>query len=151
MSTILSNLGDPSWWFNIFFPVAAVALLPRIGRPLVAKARSVFRRIKARRLSRVRRLRRDPLRITYEMQKASVFFVVFVLMGVAALVSLLVSPFKGEQLRFAAALASFPVLWAEFAWLLKDLLVKDILAYRDRLRPLRHPSEKPYDYARTNI
>lgn len=141
MGTILSNLGDLSWWFNIFFPVAAVALLPRIGRPLVAKARSVFRRIKAKRIRRVKQLRRDPLRITYEMQKASVFFVVFVLMGVAALVSLLVSPFKSEQLRFATALASLPVLWAEFAWLMKDLLVRDLLTSRDRLKSSRQTTE----------
>lgn len=141
MGTILSNLGDPSWWFNIFFPVAAVALLARIGRPVVAKARSVFRRAKAKRIRRVKQLRRDPLRITYEMQKASVFFVVFVLMAVAAVVSLLVSPFRSEQLRFAAALASLPVLWAEFAWLMKDLLVRDLLASRDRLKSVKRTAE----------
>lgn len=134
MSAIFSNLGDLSWWFNIFFPVAVVALLPRVGRPLVAKVRSVFRGIKAKRIRRVKLLRRDTLRISFEMQKASVFFVVFVLIGVAALVSLLVSPFKGEQLRLVTALSSLPVLWAEFAWLMKDLLVRELLISRDKLK-----------------
>lgn len=141
MGSIVSNLGDLSWWFNIFFPVAVVALLPRLGRLLAAKARLASRRIKAKRLRCVKQLRRDSLRISYEMQKASVFFVVFVLLGVAAVVSLLASPFKGEQLSFATAVASLPVLCAEFAWLMKDLLVRDILASRDRLKAFRHSAE----------
>lgn len=129
MDTILTNLGDPAWWFNILFPGLLVWLLPRVIRKLAA----MLGGLKVRRMRRVKALRRDDLKIAYEMQKASAFYVVFVLSGAAWVVALALLPAEKISLAFVYTMG-IPVLWAEFAWLGKDVLVRDVLKARDRLK-----------------
>lgn len=77
-------------------------------------------------------IRWDDLKISCEMQKASAFYVVFVLLGVFWLLALAVVPVKmtSSMLVFAS---SFPVLIAEFVWLLQDSFVRETMKSRDRL------------------
>lgn len=135
MDAIFANLTDPAWWFSIFFPVAVVAILPRVFRWLVRFFRDSMRGRRARRLRRIKVIRRDPVLITYEMQKATGFFVVFILLSISSLAGLVVvstSQLGQNSYTFKVFLA-VPVLWSEMAWLLKDSFVGEILQYRKKI------------------
>jgi len=137
MNTIFTNLGDISWWFNIFFPVAAVALIPKLIRWVAKFAKSINRRMRLKRLRKIKAIRHNSLAITYEMHKASALFIVFMLAAVGGIVALVTSPLLQQSSRLFPILTSLvavPVLWAELMWLLKDTFVKDILKARARLR-----------------
>lgn len=70
--------------------------------------------------------------ISYEMQKASVFYVVFVLLGVFWVIALVAVPVQTTS-TLIVYMSAVPVLISEFAWLLKDALVREVLKARGRL------------------
>lgn len=135
MDAIFANLTDPAWWFSIFFPVAVVAILPRVFRWLVRFFRDSMRGRRARRLRRIKVIRRDPVLITYEMQKATAFFVVFILLSISSLAGLVIVSTSqlGQNSYTFKVLLAVPVLWSEMAWLLKDSFVGEILQYRKKI------------------
>lgn len=133
METVLNNFMDLSWWVTGLFPGLVIWLFPRFVRKLIA----VFGRVKVSRLKTVKSIRRDDLKISYEMQKASVFYAVFVLVGVLWSIAVISVPVQKTS-TLLVSLSAFPVLIAEFSWLLKDSFVREILKARDRLR---HPKE----------
>lgn len=136
MNTILANLVDPAWWFSGFVPALAMLLAPRIWRQVGGVLKKVSRRNRKRRLEQVRRVRRDDLLISYEMQKVHTSFLVFMLCVVAGLILLTLSPYQGNKTIFPlfAFLLALPILTAEGVWLYRDSRVKDILKYRERLK-----------------
>lgn len=128
LETILSNFRDPSWWVTAFFPVLVLWLTPKVFRRLGG----IWGAVRVTRIRRIKGLRWDDLKISFEMQKSSAFYVVFVLLGVFWLLALVVVPVKltSSELVFAS---STPVLISEFAWLLQDSFVRDLLKARDRI------------------
>lgn len=136
MNAILANLVDPAWWFNIVFAIVLSGALPPALRWLVKQLREASRNRKASRMRKVRAMRRDSLLISYEMQKATAFFVVFVLISISALATLIASPFQKSPHIFNVVtfFVMLPVLWSELAWLLKDSFVKEVLRSRGKLK-----------------
>lgn len=132
MEAILNNFTDLSWWVTGFFPGLVIWLSPRFARKLVA----VFGLAKVKRQKSVKSLRWDDLKISYEMQKATSSYVVFVVLWVFWIIALVAVPVQKTS-TMMVYLSAVPVLIAEFAWLLKDALVRDVLKARERLRFLR--------------
>ena len=137
MDIILSNITSMHWWFDMVFPVAIAALLPKIFRWLSSHAKSLSRSIRAKRLHRIKSIRHDSLLISYEMNRSSAFFVVFVLLAIGTVITLLFTPNQQPRTGSEASvfwLAPIPMFWAELAWLLKARLVRGTLKSRAKLR-----------------
>jgi hypothetical protein len=135
MDAIYTNLVDPSWWFTgIFFVVVALAL-PAIFRAVQRLLKSLSRNRRAKRLWRVKRIRRNPLSISYEISKASANYVLFVLAAFGYLFALVFTPLH-EIAKSSTSLVFFigsPIFVFELMWLFADSFVKEIIRSRERI------------------
>ena len=135
MNAILTNLCDPSWWFTgIFFILVALALPPILGKAKIWLS-SITRGISARKLRAIKRIRRDPLLISYEISKESANYILFMLVCFVYLFSFLLIIHKISTM--IALIISLPLYMFEIRWIQTNIFVKEILDSRDKIKKVR--------------
>jgi hypothetical protein len=150
MDEIYKNLSSPEWWFNgLFFvlvgavvPFFFLKVIPFIGRTLITRT---FRNLRAKRLRRIKRIRWDSVKVSYETSKSAALLAAFMSSSALYFVSMamtisIISSIPGEEdfvannLFFSMVIFSMLfVLAMEIAYFKKRLFVISLLIRRDRI------------------
>lgn len=96
MEEIYKNIFSPEWWFNGFFfilvglviPSIFMKLIPLLGGFFIVKP---FRKIRAIRLKKIKRIRWDPVKISYETSTSASLLGAFITSSVLYLTSISMS------------------------------------------------------------
>lgn len=134
MGNIINNLMDISWWFNNFFPIACVALIPKFSKVFLKKLRVHFRNFEAKFWIKNRHKSFDDLLMQKSMLSSQAAFNVFAIFASVGLLLLLTGNYvRGDKMSviFIFAIA-FPILTSEIVWLVKDGRVEDLIKRRHR-------------------
>lgn len=151
MEDIYKNILDIEWWFNgIFFiavglltPLILSRFIPYIGYIFIKKP---FRRMAAKRLRKIKNIRRDAVHVSYEASKSAALlaafascaaiYMIIVLMSIAIVTSINdVNTFLEDDAFLNFLNMSFFIVPAlEIIYLKKRLFVNSLLIRRKRLR-----------------
>ena len=135
MEAILKSLTDPSWWFNGLFFVIVAFLLPPLVRKVKLTLRRVARGWQAAGRKRVRRVRLNSGLLAYAIGRANVHYALFLSLafGYMFVLVLLAAAHPNGKVPAVVPLAlSFPVFIFEFAWIISDSFVKEVIKARRR-------------------
>ena len=139
MQTILSNISDPSWWFNgIFFIIIglAIAWLIKLAPKLL---KSFARKTQAKKLQKIKRERWCALTVQYQIGCAQARFLVFIFTCFTYISWLAYESIKiifHDNFILGIFLTS-PIYIVEAIWLFRDLYVKELIKRRRKLRITR--------------
>lgn len=136
MESIIEKLSDPgNWVAGILFSLIA-ALIYKLGSMMPGAVRRYSRSRKLKNINQIRKLRANPLEVTYAIGKANAQFVAFLLMCFFYLAALLISQtFRGianESIIIVLVLAS-PIFVFEIIWLFQESRARQLVIEHGKL------------------
>ena len=136
MEQIYQNLMTPDWWFTGIFFVVIALVLQKIIKILPQRFKTFFRKIRAKNLKKIRRIRWCQSEINYEINKTTGRFFLFCLVCMAYLWMLIAyEPIKGIFVisKLSGVILTIPVWIVEIFWLFQESKVREIIAYQKKL------------------
>ena len=136
MIQIFSNIGALDWWFNIIFASFIGLLINKIIKDTPKWFKGLKRKWKLKRFKFIKNNRRDSCAINYQISNGVIKFIVFSLAMMSFLTWLTYKPVQQlfEASFLAGMLLSIPVYLCEIIWLKQDVLIKELLEHRNKLR-----------------
>jgi hypothetical protein len=146
---------NPQWWLSnavsTIMGILLAAALPSLYRRATIGFRALMGRTKGRiqkaykslklkRLKRVKALRFDSVAIHRRIAFSYAMLILFMVVGIATIVLLLILPPGMGSTRVAFVVGMFaaiPALGFEIAWLRASSQVDDLLKFRARIKPTR--------------
>lgn len=146
---------NPQWWLSnvvsTLMGILLAAALPSLYRRatlvfrlLMGKTRGriqrAYKSLKLKRLKRVKALRFDSVAIHRRIAFSYAMLILFMVVGIATIVMLLIFPAGMGWTRAAFVIgvfAAIPALGFEIAWLRASSQVDDLLRFRAKIKPSR--------------
>lgn len=135
MDGIIANISSPTWWFDGLFFSSFVFLLGKSARFASKFARKTSRRISARRLRKIKKIRGNYFAVNYQIGKVNSFFILFLLICCFYLIWFVIGSLS-QIIRLntlVAVVLIAPIYVSEVIWLLQDAFTKELIERSHRL------------------
>ncbi|WFM71816.1 hypothetical protein [Halomonas sp. CKK8] len=150
MEEIYKNLSNPEWWFNGLFFIIVGAVIPFLSLKVVPFLGKVFvikpvRKLRARRLKKIKKLRWDDVKVSYEASKSAALLAVFLtsfaiyFVSLSMTIAILMSSPEGSNIvenDTFFSMSKFSMLFVffmEIAFLEKRIFVSSLFFRRERI------------------
>lgn len=136
MNEILSNLGNPAWWFTGIFFVAIFKLMPILLGFLKLKAKGFFRGRRLKTMRFIKANRHNLASVNFYAIKSQAFFVVFILVCALYIVWFAAGQlFQIQQQSYGLFLiCMLPMAIAQLFWLIQEDKAKTLVFHYNKVR-----------------
>ncbi|MWK60157.1 hypothetical protein GO594_29630 [Pseudomonas otitidis] len=135
MDAIVSNLGDPAWWFTgIFFATLGV-LLARLFSHIPNILKSLLKSVIVRRKYRIKNSRFNQSLVNYQIARTNSYFMIFIIICCLYAAWLVSGSFLNivKASPWLAVVLSSPIYISEIIWLIQDTYTKDLARSRGKI------------------
>lgn len=137
MDSIIEKIYDPIFWFQgLFFPLV-VYIIARLFKLIPTFLKDVSRKFIKQELIKVKKLRRNPYAIQFNIAKERSYFLLFIITCFFYLVLAITTAVAGllSTNMLAFFILTSPLYVIELVWLSQNSLVKKLIISGNKIRP----------------